>query len=135
MEHIQIYATPELKACLLRDAIKLEMSLSELVTLRLEEAYGLPRSQTQALVLPEAERIVLNEVEGYIRGLSPGESFDLLSASDTFATLPRPTKASIGKIFAAETKSGMRFQNVSVCINDAGKIVRSKNRAAIYKKM
>lgn len=136
MERIQFYPNEQLKKLLEYDAKKNDCSVSTIVVNLLQEHYHI--TPTPVMNLDEAIPKVLGEVEDYIKEIKTGETFDLLSASTTFADIqmvvegrPGTNRATIGKIFASKI-GDYPFENVKFAYSSEGKILKSKNRAIMY---
>lgn len=140
MERIQFYPNSILKDKLESEARNKGLSVSSLVVELLQEHYKI--SPRPTMPLSKAVTQVLNEIEDYIRGINSGETFDLLTASATFAKIdmtalgrPSTNRATIGKIFAS--KIGVApFDCIDISYKSDGKTVeRSSNKAIMYKKL
>ena len=139
MERIQFYPTMQLKGLLEEEARDKSISVSSLVVELLQEHYGIKPKPT--ILLADAITKVLDEVEEYVKTISVGECFDLLTASNTFRYIdmtvqgkPATNRATIGKVFASKIGTEM-FPNVQFAYKlDGITIERSKNKATMYKK-
>lgn len=140
MERIQFYPSTQLKELLETEAKAKNISISSLVVELLQEHYKI--TPKPVIVLSDAIDKVLDEVEEYVKSISVGESFDLLTASKTFKNAemtvegkPATNRATLGKVFAS--KIGVQpFGNVEFSYKSDGvTIERSKNKATMYKKV
>lgn len=140
MERIQFYPSTQLKELLETEAKNKGISISSLVVELLQEHYEI--KPKPVIALSDAIDKVLNEVEEYVKCISVDETFDLLTASETFKNIemtvegkPATNRATLGKIFAS--KIGIQpFENVELSYKSDGvTIERSKNKATMYKKV
>lgn len=140
MERIQFYPSTQLKALLEAEAKEKNISISGLVVELLQEHYGI--TPKPSFTLSDAISKVLNEVEEYVKTISVGEYFDLLTASHTFRHIemtvkgkPATNRATVGKIFASKIGTEP-FENVQFAYKlDGVTIQHSENKATMYKKI
>jgi hypothetical protein len=134
MERIQIYPDAVLSQEIKKDAARLGVTVSMLVSDILKRHYRLVPEN--ALSDSELTAKVFEDVKSFISDKNVTE-FDLNKASKTFSTIdmvyggrPSTIRAKIGKEFAKKIGNG-DFALVTVKKRN-GKIARSVNNAAIY---
>lgn len=133
MERIQFYPSRQLKELLCSEANMKGVSISNLVIQLLQDHYHI--TPEPEITLTEVIPKVLAEVEEYVRKLSYGDTFDLISASATFEKIemtvegrPATNRATIGKVFTS--RIGIPpFSDVGVTVR------KSENRATMYMKI
>ena len=138
MERVQYYPSDELKKCLIEEADRRNISISQLSVDIIAEYFGLSNEIKKPLteILP----IILNEVAEYIIKNPVGTEFDLLKASETFRKIhmvadgkPSANRASVGRSFAFWVKMGRDpFNKVRPVYTHNGKQKKSPNRAQVY---
>ena len=132
---IQLYPSAELAKILIDSAQKKEMSLNALILEVLENEF----LDKEIRPLSELTKLVFDEVKLYVKQ-NPSEEFDLLTASETFRSIPmtdegkpNPIRAQIGKSFANSIKNnrfGLPIQKVKL---QNGKNKLSENNSLLYK--
>jgi len=137
MRRIQFYPGEALEKKLDEDTQKLGVSVSTLVVDLLNEHYGLISKNT--LSLSQLTKIVLDEIKEYVNDPSSDKEFDLLKASQTFATIemadsrkPSIIRAKIGKKFAEHVGMPGPFLNVTPIYKANGKVKKNINNATVY---
>lgn len=139
MERIQFYPNTQLKNLLDSDAQSRGISTSRLVIQLLQEHYNI--APKPVMTLPNVIPRVLEEVEEYVKTISYGDTFDLLTASLTFRQIemmangkPSTNRGTIGNIFRSKIGSAP-FEDVNCSYTKDGKIEKSENGAVMYKKV
>ena len=139
MERIQYYPSDELKKCLMEEADRRNISISQLSVDIMSEYFGLSTSNKEPLpiLLPK----IMNEVAEYIGRNQVGTEFDLLNASETFRNIhmvadgkPSANRASVGRSLSAKVKMGTKpFDRVEPVYGENGTLKKSINHAQMYR--
>lgn len=137
MERIQLYPPDNLKEIMQKEAEMKGCSMSQLTVDILMQHYGLLPSVNKKK-LSDIINDVIKEVEIYVKKNSPGTTFDLLTASDTFKNIhmvadgkPSTNRATVGKVFASKLGKAP-FTNIIVVRTASGAVKKSVNRATLY---